>query len=159
MKENNILHVLMYLLKHYIQNDCKIEIEESRLLSDLENQGFEQETVEHALRWIHNLSTKCQNIHFTPPGEKSIRIYHDKEHSFLNFDCRRFLIMLEQEGVLTPHARELVINQASELDVTDVDLSILKWIILMVLFNQSNNKSALTSMEFLIFDNTSGNIH
>ncbi len=68
--------------------------------------------------------------------QQSFRIYSDEECGKLDTECRGFLLFLEQMGVLDHATREMVIDRVMALDSEEVDLEQLKWVILMVLFNQ-----------------------
>ncbi len=58
-----------------------------------------------------------------------------------------FLLYLEQQGVLGADQRELVLDRALALDLENVGLDDLKWVVLMVLFNQPGSEAAYAWME------------
>jgi Smg protein len=60
-------------------------------------------------------------------------------------------MFLEQHGVLDAHQRELVLDRAMALEQDELDLDDLKWVVLMVLFNQPGSEAALAWMETQIF--------
>jgi Smg protein len=78
---------------------------------------------------------------------------------YLDLESRGFLMFLEQMGILTPNNRELVIDRVLALDADDMDLEQLKWIVLMVLFNDPGQEAAYAWMEDLVFDNVAGTLH
>jgi Smg protein len=61
------------------------------------------------------------------------------------------LIFLEQYNVISAAQRELVIDRAMALDQDDIDLDDMKWVVLMVLFNQPGSEAAFAWMENQIF--------
>ena len=61
------------------------------------------------------------------------------------------LLVLERNGVLSADQRELVIDRAMALDLDEVALDDLKWVVLMVLFNQPGSEAAFAWMESQIF--------
>ena len=61
------------------------------------------------------------------------------------------LLQLEQRGVLDPYTRELVIDRVMALDADEIDLEQLRWIILMVLFNQPGQEHAYNALEDVVF--------
>ena len=65
--------------------------------------------------------------------------------------CRGFLLFLEQHGVLDADQRELVLDRAMALDQDELDLDDLKWVVLMVLFNQPGSEAAYAWMETQMF--------
>jgi Smg protein len=81
-----------------------------------------------------------------------VRIYTGDEMGRLDTRCRGFLIFLEQVGVLDGLSRELVIDRVMALEDEEMDLDQLKWVVLMVLFNQPGRESAYAWMEDLVID-------
>ena len=80
-----------------------------------------------------------------------LRVYHGDELDRLDVDCRGFLLSLEQLGVLNAEQRELVLDRALALDQDRVELDDLKWVVLMVLFNQPGSEAAYAWMETRMF--------
>ena len=91
-----------------------------------------------------------------PQTENALRIYSDIECERLDTESRGFLLFLEQMGILAPDARERVIERVMALETDDFDLGQLKWVILMVLFNQPGAEAAYAWMEDLVFEATPG---
>ena len=65
----------------------------------------------------------------------------------------------EQSGVLDHATRELVIDRVMALESEEIDLDQLKWVVLMVLFNQPGSEAAFAWMEDLVFEEAAGNLH
>lgn len=151
MKDESILNVLMYLFKNHMQENCTLNLREKKLLVQLEQLGFHRLVIGQALTWLNNLSYNVWEP-MQLPQKNSFRVFSDYECELLNIECRRFLLTLEQQGILNPHTRELVINQAIELSSESLDINLLKWVTLMVLFNQPDEKKALASMELLVLN-------
>ncbi len=64
-----------------------------------------------------------------------------------------------QMGVLTPASRERAIEQAMALESEDFNLEQMKWVILMVLFNQPGEEAAYAWVEDLVFDTMASGLH
>ncbi|OGT47501.1 MAG: hypothetical protein A3F17_07215 [Gammaproteobacteria bacterium RIFCSPHIGHO2_12_FULL_41_15] len=158
MKEESVLNVLMYLFKNHMQVHCELDLLQAKLLLQLEELGFRRKVINQAFEWLENLSKNTREAIPLRP-KNSLRIYTDLECDLLSTECRSFLILLEQQGILNPHSRELVISQVLELNAETIDIGLLKWVTLMVLFNQPDEKRALACMEFLVLDDTIGGIH
>lgn len=158
MKEESVLNVLMYLFKNHMQDNCNLESEEPDLLLQLEEIGFRRKVIDRAFTWLDNLTENSQAPQLFE-NQKSFRVFHPHEQELFDADSRRFLQTLEAQGILKPHTRELVINQAMELEAEGIDVNLLKWVTLMVLFNQPDEKHALACMELLVLDDTTGVIH
>ena len=77
----------------------------------------------------------------------------------LDTRCRGLLLFLDQMGVLTPSSREHVIYQAMALENEDFDIEQMKWVVLMVLFNQPGEEAAYAWMEDMVFENSHANLH
>ena len=73
--------------------------------------------------------------------------------------CRGFLAFLEQAGVLDAQTRELVVDRVMALEAGGVGLEQLKWVVLMVLFNQPGKEDVYAFMEDLVLDRSSGLLH
>lgn len=158
MKDESVLNVLMYLFKNHMQENCTLNLREKKLLVQLEELGFHRVVIDQALTWLDNLSHNVQEP-MQLPKKNSFRVFSDYECELLNIECRRFLLTLEQQGILNLHTRELVINQTIELAAEDLDVSLLKWVTLMVLCNQPDEKQALASMELLVLDDALDGVH
>ena len=70
-----------------------------------------------------------------------------------------FLLFLEQHGVLDADQRELVLDRAMALDQDELDLDDLKWVVLMVLFNQPGSEAAYAWMETQMFADEPEPVH
>ena len=158
MKDDNVLNILMYLFENHIQENRILDLRKKKLLPKLEELGFHRTVIDEAFTWLINLSyTACKPMDL--PKKNSFRVFSNYECELLDIECRRFLINLEQQTVLNPHTRELVIHQALELSSKEIDINLLKWVTLMVLFNQSNKKEAFANMELVIDDVLVDGIH
>ena len=79
------------------------------------------------------------------------RIFHGSELDKLDVESRGFLLFLEQHGVVDADQRDLVLDRAMALDQDELDLDDLKWVVLMVLFNQPGSEAAYAWMETQMF--------
>jgi Smg protein len=87
------------------------------------------------------------------------RVFHGPELEKLDVECRGFLLFLEQHGVLDANQRELVLDRAMALDQDELDLDDLKWVVLMVLFNQPGSEAAYAWMETQMFADEPEPVH
>jgi len=158
MKEN-ILDVLMYLFENYMNDEIEFDSDEESLWAELLNAGFKQGEISKAFDWLDGLASLQANPDGTTHLNKSIRIYTDKECEKLDVDCRGFLMFLEQNGVLDQNTREMVVDRIMALESDETDLDQLKWVILMVLFNQPGREAAYAWMEDLMFEEAASNLH
>lgn len=161
MKENT-LDVLMYLFQHYmsnVSNDTDFDPDRESMATELLEAGFPSREINRAFEWLDGLVAR-QAISLIAVNEGcSFRIYSDQEAAWLDLECQGFLLFLEQAGVLNSDTRELVIDRVMALENDDMDLTQLKWIILMVLFNQPGQEEAYAWMEDLMFEEVEGYLH
>ena len=94
-----------------------------------------------------------------PRADGPVRIFFGPELDKLDLDCRGFLMFLEQQGILDADQRELVVDRAMALDQDELDLDDLKWVVLMVLFNQPGSEAAYAWMETQMFEDDGERVH
>ena len=159
MKEN-ILDVLMYLFENYMNDEIEFNSDEESLRNELQAAGFHQAEISKAFNWLEGLAdlqdNPLANVSFSA---HSIRVYTDSECERLDPTGRGFLTFLEQTGVLDHTTREMVIDRVMALESDEFDLEQLKWVVLMVLFNQPGQEAAYAWMEDLVFEEAAGYLH
>ena len=158
MKEN-VLDVLMYLFEHYLDEESDIEVDKDSLKDELTRAGFPEVEISKAFAWLEGLTVQQDTPARALRNNPADRIYTSWEQERLDLQCRGFLIFLEQVGVLDSVTRELVLDRVMALETEDLDLDQLKWVVLMVLFNQPGKEAVYAWMEDLVFDNASGLLH
>ena len=157
MKEN-VFDVLMYLFENYYMNeDQGLAADRDVVHQELSQAGFPSREIDRAFLWMEGLASDEQTQ--ARPTERSVRLYTDAELNRLDTDSRGFLVFLEQMGVLSPASRERAIEQAMALESDDFDLDQMKWVILMVLFNQPEGDDAYALIEDLVFDGSNRRLH
>jgi Smg protein len=155
MMKEDMFEVLMYLFENHMQNNCKLHLTEDLLMAELEQAGFKSETIDRALNWLEGLMLAQENtaqLTFT----ESLRVFTPHETYKLNADIVGFLLFLQQIGILNTITRELVIDRLMAIDDQDIALPQVKWVTLLVLFNQPDEERALACMEHLVLE---PNIH
>ena len=158
MKED-MFDVLMYLFEHYyMDEETELSPDRDSLHSELVEAGFPSNDINQAFEWLEGLSVQQHQMQ-APQAENAIRIYSAVEFERLDAESRGFLLFLEQMGILPPDARERVIERVMALETDDFDLSQLKWVILMVLFNQPGAEAAYAWMEDLVFEEAPVIVH
>ena len=155
MKES-ILDVLLYLFEHYFTNDAidvagdDLTAQNAPLMGELTEAGFSSAEIRRAFDWLDALARQRPT-----PGQARnngpTRVFHAAELDKLDTESRGFLLFLEQHGVLDADQRELVLDRAMALDQEELDLDDLKWVVLMVLFNQPGSDAAYAWMETQMF--------
>ncbi|MGB5261200.1 MAG: DUF494 domain-containing protein [Gammaproteobacteria bacterium] len=157
MKEN-VFDVLMYLFEnYYMDDDQSLAADRDVVHQELSQAGFPSREIDRAFLWMEGLAN--DGIEQVTPAERSMRLYCSDEMNRIDTESRGFLLFLEQMGVLSPANRERAIEQAMALESDDFDLDQMKWVILMVLFNQPDGDDAYALVEDLVFDSTQRGLH
>ena len=149
MKES-ILDVLLYLFEHYFSEDADLVRDRDSLQNGLIQAGFSPTEISKAFDWLDALAEQRPSVS-EPRVDGPVRIYHGPELDKLDVACRGFLLLLQQHGILDADQRELVLDRAMALDQDELDLDDLKWVVLMVLFNQPGAEAAYAWMETQMF--------
>ncbi len=154
----NVFDVLMYLFENYLYDDEPQPDRES-LESELFEAGFQQMEVRKAFDWLDGLAA-CRDLTAGAVDEcRAIRLYTDAETARLDTESRGFLMFLEQIGVLTVTSREVIIDRLMALEDEETDIDLVKWVTLMVLYNQPGQEEAFAWMESLLFENPVHLVH
>jgi len=159
MKEN-VLDVLMYLFDNYMDEDIDVKPDKESLAVELQAAGFSLQEVDKALSWLEGLSSLQQSDDLnTAQNKKSLRIFSEQEKEKLDIDCMGFILFLDNIGAFDLNIREMVIDRVMALETDDIDLEQLKWVILLVLFNQPGQEAAFAWIEDVVFEEFSSSIH
>ena len=154
MRES-ILDVLLYLFEHYFTNDAIVSGDDltapdGPLMNELSEAGFSNAEVRKAFDWLDTLARQRPSSG-QPRANGPTRVFHGAELDKLDRESRGFLLFLEQNGILDADQRELVLDRAMALDQDELELDDLKWVVLMVLFNQPGSEAAYAWMETQMF--------
>ena|SRR6478736_8481187 len=157
MKET-ILDVLLFLFENYFYEDPDAVRDRDSLQQGLLQAGFSPAEINKAFDWLDELAEQRPTTAIARAGGP-VRVFVEAEQDRLDPECRGFLMFLEQHGVLDADQRELVLDRAMALDQEDVDVDDLKWVVLMVLFNQPGSEAAFAWMENQMFGDDPEPIH
>ncbi len=160
MKES-VLDILIYLFENYFDADAEVTAEPDRdtLKDELEHAGFAEREVERALKWLEELASDPDRSSETTPTSRAIRVFNSREIARLDTDCRGYILYLENIGILSPTQREFVIERLTALDVEEIAIEQVKWVVLMVLFSQPGQETAYSRMEDLVFEDRMQPVH
>jgi len=158
--KKTILDVLTYLFEHYLDEEMEMGLEQEPLRTELIQSGFEEEEVDGALEWLQSMaSAKDGFAQGHTPRNTAVRVYIEHEMEKIDLKSRGFLMFLEQVGVLDHASRELTIDKLMTLESEDIDLDQVKWVVLMVLFNQADHHQDYVWMEGLVRGELSQGLH
>jgi Smg protein len=159
MKED-VLDVLMYLFENYMDDDTAMEADPETLKRQLSEAGFLSTEINKAFTWLEDLAVLQEDVDSRSAlAGRSIRVFNPAEEKKLDVECRGFLLFLEQMGVLNSASRELVIDRIMALESPEIDLDEVKWVVLMVLFNQPGLEEAFTWMENMVMEEFQQPLH
>jgi Smg protein len=158
MKEN-VLDVLMYLFQNYMDGEFETEPDRESLQVELLEAGFPLPEVHKAFDWLDDLGARAEHPDTRIQAPHSIRLYSPQEMEKMDTEARGFLLFLEQSGILNPASRELVIDRVMALESGEMDVEQLKWVVMMVLFNQPGQEGAYEWIEDMVFDGFHENLH
>ena len=123
----------MYFFKNYMQENCILSFRKKKILVQLEELSF------HRVITL----TRLNNLYYSvrrpvqSPQKNSFYVFSDCERELLSIEYHRFPLTLEQQNILNSYTRVLAINQVIKLLTEDLDMNVIKLVVLiMVLFNQ-----------------------
>jgi len=151
MKEN-VLDVLMYLFENYFYDEPEETPDRHSMENSLHEAGFSNMEISKAFDWLDGLAEQRFQPELTLQSDRPIRIFVESETNRIDTACRDFLMYLENVGILDAARRELVIDRLLALDSDEIVLEDVKWVVLMVLFNQPGQEANFAWMEDLMFD-------
>ena len=176
MKES-VLDILIYLFENYADPDFAAAIEADQteletgshngtardaLRIELELAGFRSTAIDSALAWLDALAADTEK-HIAAPATRAFRVFADSECHKLDVDCRSYILYLENIGILNATQRELVIDRLLALESPSneptIDLELVKWVVLRVLFSQPGQEAAYSRMEDLLFSSRLAALH
>ncbi len=159
MKEN-VLDVLMYLFENYMDDEIDTKQDPDSITTELREAGFAALEIEKAFAWLEGLTNLQQTSDLkSNSSKKSVRIFAEFEKQKLNQECMGFILFLDNIGAFDQNIREMIIDRVMALESAEIDLEQLKWVILLVLFNQPGQEAAYTWIEDVIFEDASSSIH
>jgi len=131
------------------------------LNDELSRAGFPEPIVAKAVTWLGELCQQQRALRESEPQEErpTIRIYSPAEWLRLGEDGVAFLNDLDFDDILSTRQRELVIERVMALDVDEVQLDQLEWLVLLVLCNQPAQAQAYDRLEALMYSDEYVSIH
>ena len=151
MKES-VLDVLMYLFENYFYEEPEEQPDRDSLEQNLHEAGFTNQEIDKAFKWLDGLAEQRFQPEFKMHTAEPVRVFVDSEVNRLDTDCRDFLMYLSNCGVLDVQRRELVLDRLMALEAEEICLEDVKWVVLMVLFNQPGQEANFAWMEEMMFD-------
>ncbi|NOX42776.1 MAG: DUF494 domain-containing protein [Gammaproteobacteria bacterium] len=140
MKEN-VFEVIMYLFENFAKNDSEFYTDQASMTVKLRQAGFLNSEIHKAFVWLESLvSLQEKTLPHAIPDKLSIRLFNQQEQKKLGIECRGYLLLLEQIDIINEITRELIIDRCMALEADEFGLDHLKWVVLLVLFNQPDQE-------------------
>ena len=157
-----MFEVIIYLFESYMQIEESMEVDAEEITDELLEEGFKHGDISKALEWLDHLAglhDQDEAPQIEPAKQTSHRIYSYLEQQRLNSVCQGYIYYLEQADILDTYTREVVIDCAMLLDMNELVLHDLKWLILMVLYNSPDSEEQFYQLESMLMDFEDGLIH
>ena len=147
----------MYIFENFIDDDHEQtdEPDVTALTTELGHAGFRQGEITKAFEWLEDLSVLCEHDdypHTINNVVSSTRIYSEQEKQKIAMPAIGFLSRLEFYKIITPAVREVILDRAMALESGSIDLDQMKWVAMMVLYNQPGRETNYLWLENLLFD-------
>ncbi len=157
-----MFEVIIYLFESYMQVEETMEVNAEEITDELLEEGFQRSDITKALEWLDHLAglheqSAESRVQFAK--QTSHRIYSLLEQQRLNSACQGYISYLEQADILDTYTREVVIDCAMLLEIDELALHDLKWLILMVLYNDPGSEEQFLQLESMLMDFEDGLIH
>ncbi len=147
----NLVDVLIYLYENYLDGKPYPPKDQVALEEELSQAGFSSTEIDKALRWLDELAAGAAQELYRPYARQAMRIYNAAETARLDLEVRSFLLSLEQNGILEPESRELVIDRVLAIDHPLISVEEIKWVVLLVLMSRPGCEVAFSRMEEMIY--------
>jgi len=148
MKEN-VFDVLIYLFEN--TKESKLYMDPVSMTPKLRQAGFLNSEIDKAFEWLEGLSVYDElGVPHAIADKHSTRIFSGQEQRKLTMECRGYLLMLEQIQIVDEITRELIIDRCMALETGEFSLDHLKWVVLLVIFNQPNLDADMLWIEDII---------
>ncbi|MDO8953766.1 MAG: DUF494 family protein [Gammaproteobacteria bacterium] len=115
----------------------------------LKSAGLSRHDLDYALSWLNKFSHSTD--HKLPEIHKAVRIFSSQECRKINISGRSFLLQLLQFGAINVQTMEQVLDCAMELEVTEINLNQLKWIVVMLASAEYKNQAYAEWLDYTIW--------
>jgi len=145
--------ILMFLFESYFNAGSYPEPD--KLSIKLSAAGFEDDDISQALTWLSGLKQLTQADYPTAINQSGLRSYAVLESKCVSLEGLQFISFWENNKIITPVEREMIIDRAVAFGRDSLPLDRVKLIALMVLWNQHDELDPLLVEELLTPANSS----
>lgn len=147
--------ILMFLFESYF--DAGNYPDPDKLSVKLTAAGFENDEIHHALTWLAGLKQLSAANYPLSINGGGTRCYAELETNRISVEGLRFITFWEQNKMITPVEREMILDRAVAMARENLSLDKVKVIMLMVLWNLRDELDPMLVEDLLI--PAGGNLH
>lgn len=152
-QKRDMLDAILYLFDKHISAYTKFTANEAVLADELEEHGYPLNTIDRTVAWVSNIPKLKRHLESLALRDNTLRIFSAEEGKIISAPIRAYIAQLEKSGFITTTEREIIISCIMQIDKTDeLELSQIKRVIVMVLFNLSDKYNALLAYEHILND-------
>jgi Smg protein len=140
--------ILIYLFESYFASGSYPESE--KLALKLSAAGFEDEDISLAITWLSGLQTMALTEYPESINQSGFRCFVGLERRRISDEGLRFISFWEQNKILSPIEREMIIDRAVALGRENLSLEKVKLITLMVLWSLHEELEPMVIEELLM---------
>jgi Smg protein len=148
--------ILMFLFESYFYAGNYPDSD--KLSLKLSAAGFEDDDIHRALDWLSGLKQLTQADYPAAINHSGPRSYAELETKRVSLEALSFLAFWEQNKMITPVEREMILDRAVALGRESLPLDKVKLIALLVLWNQHEELDPMI-VEDLLTPTDSGRLH
>ncbi|HEY0907618.1 MAG TPA: DUF494 domain-containing protein [Methylophilus sp.] len=140
-----MLEVLIFIYQNYWDKHDAAELKETDeavMAYELSQAGFSHQDILHAVDWVKDLRRSVQQPQYQQ-DPAALRIFCEQERSKLTDECLNFLCLLHQSEMITAYERDLIIDRAMVLPEESISMEDVRWITMMVLWDESRKQDYL----------------
>lgn len=148
--------ILMFLFESYF--DAGSYPDSDKLTIKLSAAGFDDSEIHQALAWLSGLEQLSPSNYPASINAVGFRCYSEYEQRLISSEGLRFIAFWEQNKLITPVEREMIVDRAVALERENLPLDKIKLIALIVLWNQHEELDPLI-VEDLLSPNNTAQLH
>ena len=134
-----MFEVLVFMFENYFAN--QLMPDDATMEQELSAAGFEQDDILGAFDWFQKMQSMLNSPEFDyAHSDTAIRLFTGSESKRINTESLGFLIFLQQAKVINDVERDLIIDRAMALNKFKLGIEEIRWITMMVLWNQGRVK-------------------
>lgn len=140
-----MLDVLIFIYQNYWdkhEDHALKETDEAIMAYELSQAGFTQQDIVRAFDWVKDLRRSVQQPQYQH-DPLAFRVFCEMERQKISDECLNFLNLLQRSDIITAYERDLIIDRAMVLPQEVLGMGDIRWITMMVLWDDSRKQDYL----------------